>query len=237
MNGRWLTAIAWIAFFVVLGTVAELMLTACDIGSHPLFAGRYCRAQTASPLLTEQERERDLLDRLHQAQLAINRLPVCLPDPPVHRTEMVPPPPTPTPDERLTIPHNVNDLNGCWQSIQGDIPAIAVDDESHRVVGHKRICYCFSGNGGGEVRHIFLEGGRCFGPLQIRLSGERLIISHGQIPCANMPPPSNSIVATDVTCTKKADDGTVSCDRVSRGKFPVAIRGEIYHRVSAENCN
>ena len=207
---------------MVVGVVAQLMLTACDIGPHPLFAGRYCSDSLTSPLAAEQARERDLRDRLHEAQLAINRFPVCLPSP-EHRAEIAfTPTPTPsatpttlpTPDERLTIPRNVNDLNGCWQSIQGDIPATA-DDKSHRIMGHRRICYRFSGNGGGEVHEIFLEGGSCAGPLKVRLSRGRLIIRHEKLPCTDVPD-GRSIVPTDITCSKKPDADFASCDRITR---------------------
>jgi hypothetical protein len=148
MSERWVAAVAWIAFVAILGAIAQLMLTACDFDSHPLFAGRYCPARTASPLTSEQDRERDLRDRLHEVQLAISRLPVCLPT----RAENVP---KPTRDERLSIPRELSDLRGCWASVRGDIPAYTTD-EKHQLVGHRRICYCFSDNSRGEARESFL---------------------------------------------------------------------------------
>lgn len=231
MSGHRIAEVAWTAFFVVLGVIAQLMLTACDTGPLPLFARRYCPAQTVSPLASEQARERDLRDRLHEVQLAINRLPVCLPAPPEHRAAIVP---TPAPDQRLAIPHELGDLRGCWASVRGDIPAYTLD-EKHEVVGHRRNCYCLSDNGGGEARLIFLEGGRCVGPLTARLSGGRLIISHGELPCTGAPN-NNNIAQTDITCTQKAGDEAALCERVARGKTTIRFKDETYHRVSDEYC-
>jgi hypothetical protein len=245
MNGRWLTAGAWIAFAVAAGLLAHLMLGACDLGLHPLFGLRYCRAQAATPLVAEQERERNLLDRLHEAQLTINRLPVCLPEPPrrepERRADVIPPrpqPPTQPPVDRLTVPADLNELNGCWQSIRGDIPVVT-DDQEHRIIAHRRICYCFSGGGNGEVRHIIQEGGRCVAPLKAQLSAERLTISHGQIPCSGVPQTLgkwDGIVPGDIICTKKAGEDSASCERLSRGKFPVTYKDEVLRRVDADNC-
>jgi hypothetical protein len=239
MNGRQVAAVAWIAFLAVLGAVAQLALTACDIGLHPLFARRYCPAQTTSPLASEQARERDLRDRLHEAQLRISRLPVCLP-PTEHRAEIVPVPtpspvPTPAPDQRLAIPRELSDLKGCWASVRGDIPAYTTD-EKHQLVGHRRICYCLSDNSNGEARETFLGGGRCVGPLKVRLSGGRLIMSHDDLPCTNAPQGFNSIAPTDITCTQKPGDDSASCDRVAHGTDDLHFRDEIYHRVSDEYC-
>jgi hypothetical protein len=258
MDGlRW-TAAIWIAFVALVGMLAYAMLTACDIGRHPLFALRYCRAQASPGLLSEQARERDLLDRLHQAQLNISRLPVCLPEPPPReperRADIVPAPSpsptlspsptpsvaptaTPTPDDRLVIPHNVNDLNGCWQSVRGDIPLFS-DDREHRLVGHRRICYCFSGDGAGQVRQIIQEGGRCVAPLKVQLSGGQLKISHGTIPCSGVSPTiGDNVVPGDVICRKKPDEDVAICDRISHLKSPITYRDETYHRVSADYCN
>ena len=74
---RWLTIAAWFAFVLMVGIVAYLALAACDLGVRPLFGLSYCRAEASiSGLAAEQERERNLLDRLHQAQLDVARLPL-----------------------------------------------------------------------------------------------------------------------------------------------------------------
>ena len=101
LHERRLATAAWVGFILVVGAVAYLALTACDLGIHPLFGLSYCPARATSALGAEQDRERALLDRLHQAQLDLARLPVCLPDPPRRepdrRAENIVPSPTPTP--------------------------------------------------------------------------------------------------------------------------------------------
>jgi len=86
-HGRRLAIAAWVAFLLVVGVAAELALAACDLGIHPLFGLSYCPAPAPGSLAAEQDRERDLLDRLHVAQLALARLPVCVPDPPRREPE------------------------------------------------------------------------------------------------------------------------------------------------------
>src|SRR5580704_1105453 len=118
MSERWWATGAWVAFVLVVAVVAGLAVSACDLGFHPLFGLSYCAQSSVDPLAAERERERVLLDRLHQAQLNIARLPICLPDPPPrreperHADNVVPTPtPTPTPDDKLVIPRDLNDLN------------------------------------------------------------------------------------------------------------------------------
>jgi len=250
MHERWLTAGAWVALVLVVGAAAHLMLAACDLGVHPLFGLRYCRADAAAdPLAAEREKERILLDRLHEAQLNLSRLPVCLPETPrpepSRRAENVVPTPTPTPtpsstptpapspDDRLTIPSNLSDLNGCWQSVRGDIEMIT-DDAEQRVIGTVRICYCLTGNGQGTTRYIYQGGGKCIGPLRAQLSQDRLIMNHGKISCTGN---RGSVVPNDITCSNRTGEDSATCDIDVHLQRPQKMTGEKYRRVSREYCN
>jgi hypothetical protein len=253
---RWLTRAAWVAFILMAGAAAYLALAACDLGIHPLFGLSYCRAQAAPDgLAAEQERERDLLDRLHQAQLDVARLPVCLPDPPSRppeqRAENITPSPTPAPmptpaptltpaptptpsptaDDGLIIPHRLSDLNGCWQSVNGDVPMYS-DDAERRFIGTLRICYCISANGRSTARYNWQDGARCTGTLRVRLSEERLLMNHGAINCTGKP---GNVPPTDIVCSKAADD-TASCDTRIHGDVPATSSNGKFHRVDEEYC-
>ena len=264
MHERWLATGAWAAFILMVGTVAHLTLAACDLGLRPLFGLSYCRAQAAGdPLVRERERERDLLDRLHDVQLNLAQLPLCLPEiprrEPDRRAEnIVPTPtptptstptptptptpdatptptPTPTPDDRLTIPRSLDDLKGCWQSVRGDIQMVS-DDAEERPTGKVRICYCLAGNGRGTTRYLYQDGARCIGALRAQLSQERLLMNHGRINCAGAPD-RRFVVPTDITCSNKPGDDSASCDLHSRGRAPRTTPDEKYRRVSPEYCD
>jgi hypothetical protein len=248
---RWPATAAWVAFAAVVGCVAYLALEACDLGLRPWFALSYCRAQGSNHrLAAEQDRERDLLNRLHQAQLDIARLPVCLPDPPrrppEQRAENIAPSPTPipsstpaptptpspTPDGRLVVPRDLSDLNGCWQSVRGDIKMYS-DDAERRFIGTLRICYCISAKGRSTARYNWQDGARCTGTLGVRLSGERLLMNHGTINCVgkqgNVPP-------TDIVCSSKAGDDSASCDTRIHGDVPATASDGRFRRVDEEYC-
>jgi hypothetical protein len=240
-QNQWWTRAAWVAFILMVAGAGYLALAACDLGVHPLFGLSYCPARaSASGLAGEQARERDLLDRLHQAQLDVARLPVCLPDPPPrqpeHRAEnIVPPPPAPAPsppDDRLTVPHNVSELKGCWQSVDGDIEMTS-DDAQQRPMGTVRICYCFGDNGRGRTLYFYNDGDKCAGPLRAQVSGDRLLMKHPRINCTGN---KNYVTAEDIVCRTKAGEDSASCDSHVYGVRPEDITDEKYHRVSPEHC-
>jgi hypothetical protein len=70
MRSRALGIAAWAGFALVVGCGGYLMLAACDLGIRPFFGLRYCKAQ-AEPdrFANERARERDLRDRIHEAEL------------------------------------------------------------------------------------------------------------------------------------------------------------------------
>jgi hypothetical protein len=262
MSQRGSALAAWAAFVLLIGTAAYLSLAACDFGPHPLFALRYCRApERDGALVAEQDRERVLLDRLYRAQLNLSRLPVCLPEPPRRRepdrrAELVPTPTptltptpipgptptpsvtpaaTPTPDERLSIPRSLSELNGCWQSDRGEIPFLS-DDAEHRPIGSVRICYCFDKNGRGSSRYKYNDGTRCTGPLKALLSQDRLSMSHGRINCVGNPA-IGYVVGADVVCSRRQGEDSASCDTDWHFRYPTTSKDEKFRRVSAEYCN
>jgi hypothetical protein len=256
MSERWSTVAAWAAFVLLIGTAAYLSLAACDLGRHPLFGLKYCRApERNDPLAAERERERVLLDRLYQAQLNLSRLPVCLPETPLRRepdrrAEIVPTPvptitptptpspsttpaPSPTPDELMTIPRNVSGLKGCWQSVRGDLE-VTSDDAERRLLGKVRVCYCINDdNGRGTARIIWQDGDRCIGQLRAQVSGDRLVMKHPRLGCPNG---KSDVNGEEIACSRQGDSDQVTCDAVSQSDYPGTQNGVPYRRVSAEYC-
>jgi hypothetical protein len=138
------------------------------------------------------------------------------------------------PSEELTIPQQLSDLKGCWQSVRGDIPMVS-DDEKRRPEGNVRICYCFGDNGRGTTRYIYTDGGKCIGPLRARLSSARLLIDHRRISCTG-PGNHGYVVPGEITCKGQVGGNSASCDSISRGRMPTAMKDEKYRRVTAEYC-
>jgi hypothetical protein len=245
VNGRILKGVAWATFAIAIVGIGVLVLAACDLGIKPLFGLRYCRASAIDlELAAEREKGRYLRDRLHQAQLRIAQLPPCTqgaaPAPPVEQRPAEPQqsagipaePPKPEPpkvEEELKLPARIEDLQGCWQSVRGDI-SIVTDDDEQRLIGKVRICYCFGSNGRGTGRWAYADGPKCQVDLTARLRSHELKIRHGRVPCRD-----RSIVPEEITCTAQAD-GTASCDTQSLGRNRVLVGGEKYRRVSEAYC-
>jgi hypothetical protein len=151
------------------------------------------------------------------------------------------PPPAPrptqtsTPDDRLMIPRSLDDLNGCWQSVRGDIPFYS-DDADHRPLGTVRMCYCFARNGEGYTRYKYQDGTKCIGALTAQLSEGRLLISHPRINCIGNPS-IGYIVPADVLCANKPGDDSASCDTEWHFRSPTMTRNEKFRRVSPDYCN
>jgi hypothetical protein len=244
MRDRVLGAVVWTCFVVIVGCCCYVFLAACDLG-RPIFGLRYCAARTAPDGLADQRaREHDLQDRIHEAELHIARLPACAPPPPppvearkeaVHQPAPQPKPPEPVqpPHDELTIPRDIADLQGCWQSVSGDLPMVS-DDREQRPLGNVRICYCFAENGRGVTRYIYTNGGKCIGPLRARLSSDELTMSHGRIGCVGVPN-QTFVVPTTINC--KAHEGdSATCDAHYNGKSPTTVTDQKYRRVTAEYC-
>jgi hypothetical protein len=140
--------------------------------------------------------------------------------------------PSPTPDDALTIPRNLSDLKGCWQSVNGDIQ-MSSDDAEATPTGKVRICYCFAGNGRGETRYIYQDGDKCTGRLRAQLSQDRMTMSHGRINCTGN---KGYVVPTDIMCSNKAGEDSATCDTHSHGRYPSTTSDERYHRVDPEYC-
>jgi hypothetical protein len=150
------------------------------------------------------------------------------------------PPPAPQPparpvDDRLTIPRNLDDLNGCWQSVRGDIPFVS-DDAERRPLGKVRVCYCLAGNGGGYTKYKYSDGTQCIGALRAQLSQDRLFISHPRINCTGNPA-IGYVVGVDVVCANKPGEDSASCDTDWHFRNPTTTKDEKFRRVSQEYCN
>jgi hypothetical protein len=235
----------WITFALLVGCCGYLALAACDLGIRPLFALGYCSVHAAPDRLADQRaRERDLRDRIHEAELRLARLPVCAaPPPPPPRepkkeakVEAPAPQPTPTPQpsptetpqpqEQLKIPKSLSELKGCWQSARGDLPLVT-DDEERRPVGNVRICYCFGDKGRGSVRYRYTDGRKCSGPARARLSDGKLMIDE----------PEHCAVRAVVTCNSQGEGNSAICDVVSYGRTPGGgYTDEKFQRVTEEHC-
>jgi hypothetical protein len=237
----------WICFAVLLLATGYVVLIACELGLSPLFGYRLCSLQAQPTSMTaEQDRQRALLDRIHETELRIAGLPGCAPNLPP-RAEFVPTP-SPLPDppsnppdppseraeprQELTIPARLDDLKGCWQSVKGDID-IVTDDEQKRPVGKTRICLCFANNGRGKIRWIYTDGYVCEGNLRALLKNDELAIQHDRIPCVKGG--ISFIVPEKISC--KANPGEVaSCDTEGLGRRRTQSKGEQYKRVGGEYC-
>lgn len=206
MQDRSLAAAAWAAFVIVVGAAGHFSLRACDLGGSGLFGLRYCDLR-AEPdrLAAERERERDLRDRIHNAELRVARLPVC------------------APPEELTIPRTLADVDGCWQSVRGDIQMYS-DDAERRPTAKVRICFCFGGQHG-SARYIDMDGGKCIGPLRVQLAQESFSFSHGRIDCAG-----RSFVPADIVC--KGGE----CETLHHGRELTRRRSEKFQRVPPQHC-
>jgi hypothetical protein len=234
----------WVTFAFLVGCCGYLALAACDLGIRPLFALGYCSVHAAPDRLADQRaRERDLRDRIHEAELRLARLPVCAaPPPPPPRepkkeAKVVAPTPEPTPtpqpsptetpqpQEQLKIPKNLSELKGCWQSERGDMPLVT-DDEEQRPVGDVRVCYCFGDNGRGTVRYRYTDGRKCNGPVRARLSDGKLLINQ----------PDHCTVRSEITCKSQGEGNSATCDAVGYGRTPGGYTDEKYQRVTAEHC-
>lgn len=237
MTSRIVCAVLWAVFAIIILTIWLTLLYACDLGVRPLFDLRYCRVQQASlpaSLRRERERQRDLRQRPHEAGLHIAGLPQC-------EARVAPQPEIQTPskedvqpakDERraLTLPKKPEDLEGCWQSDNGDA-SVHQDTAAAEFIATRRTCLCFDAKGDGRVLMLFSTGTRCSGPLTARIGADRFSIHFPQAPCTNLAP----FVQTDIYCSENGQ-GAVTCEWHSRGKFPKTYQGEGYHRVDASFC-
>jgi hypothetical protein len=238
MRDRWLAAAAWTALTIVIAIAALVSLRACDLGGPGIFGLRYCEVKAPPDrLAAEREREQNLRDLIHKAELRMARLPICAPPPPPQRppqreATVDPPRPPAQPPRELTIPRTLADLEGCWQSARGDIPMYSTGAERHQV-GNVRICYCFSGQSG-TARYIYTDGSKCSGPLQVQLAQDRLSFSHERISCTGR---AGHVVPVDMVCKSGAGGEAATCDRVQRDGTPSRMTNEKFNRVPPQHCD
>src|SRR5262249_7773381 len=142
----------WAAFAVLVIAIGIVFLAACDLNIRPLFGLRYCVSRASQPdLQAERERERNLRERIHEAELRLAQLPVCTPsgkrpgtketepkqkeaEPKQKETEPKQKEAEPKQKEaELKVPTKLEDLRGCWQSVRGDIDLVTDDAEAKPV--------------------------------------------------------------------------------------------------------
>ncbi len=237
MTSRIVCAVLWAGFALIILTIWLTLLHACDFGVRPLFDLRYCRLQQASlpaSLLRETGRQRDLLQRLHEAGLHMAGLPQCK-----ARAALQPAIQTPAKEEvqpamderrALTLPKKSEDLEGCWQSDNGD-SNVYRDTVASEFMGKRRTCLCFDATGRGRLLMLYSTGARCTGPLNARIEADRFSIHFPEVPCTDR----SAFVQTDIYCSENGQ-GAVTCEWHSRGKFPKTYLREGYHRVGASFC-
>jgi len=240
----------WATFAFLIGCCAYLALAACDLGIRPLFALGYCPVRAAPDRLAdERARERDLRDRIHEVELRLARLPVCAapsppPPPPEPKKEarVVPPTPEPTPtpepspaetpepSEQLKIPKNLSELNGCWQSVRGDLHML---DDQDNPAGDVRLCYCFGNSGRGSAKAFWSNGVRCRGALQARIYSDRLIVKHQELKCSDT---NYNIYPGELECKGTTEGNSTACNWSTHGA-PHTGDDDKYQRVPPERCN
>jgi hypothetical protein len=233
----------WALFAGLLAAGGYLFLTACDLGIAPLFGLRYCKVEASSRELENAKAyQRALLARLGEAQLRLALLPTCQPPPkliekpqesllPLQKN--VEKPQESSPDALGPIKRK-EELEGCWQSVRGDLEFYS-DDEKHEYVGSARICYCFGKNGKGVVRQIFTEGpdapSMCKTKLWAKLNPGELLIQHPKIPCTKGRP----VNPATIVCRSQPDEAA-SCIMTYHGKFKDNTSQEQFQRVANEHC-
>jgi hypothetical protein len=242
MSSSAMNLVFWALFAGLLAAGGYLFLAACDLGVAPLFGLHYCKVEAKSrELENEKAHQRALLARLGEAQLRLALLPTCQPPPEKPPRKEEPPPKTveerlgPSPAD-LVVPKRKEDLEGCWQSVRGDLEFVE-DTPKHEPVGVARICYCFGKNGRGKVRQIYatgrMAGNMCETRLTAVLKPDELLFSHPEIPCAKGHQVASE--AATIVCRSTRDAAT-SCTMTYDAKFPSPPSQEQFQRVSNEAC-
>jgi hypothetical protein len=250
MSGtRLLQSLGWAVFTVLLIAIGIVFLDACDLNVRPLFGLRYCLSPASPPnLQPEQERERELRARIHEAELRLAQLPVCTAEDtgpakpgvqpsdkdimPAEKDTNAPEKDTKPPEKEaeLKVPSRIEDLRGCWQSVRGDID-MRTDDRYLKLVGRVRLCFCFGSNGRGRALWHYTDGRICETDLTATIETDELHIAHGEAHCTDQW----VIVPEQITC-KGQPDGGAECERQGLGRMRRHRVGERYKRVNEEYC-
>jgi hypothetical protein len=229
---RFLRALGWGVFAALLVAIGIVFLAACDLNIRPLFGLRYCVSHAHAPdLRAQREHERELQNRVHEAELRLAQLPVCTPSPkPQPKDKDVPSPSPKEKEAELKVPSRLEDLRGCWQSLRGDIEIVS-DDAEAKPMGKVRMCYCFGTNGRGKAKWQFTDGRSCETGLTATLKDNELDMAHGSANCTD----HSTMVPAEITCKGQAD-GDTNCDTQSLGQTRRRAVDEKYQRVSDEHC-
>ncbi len=237
----------WALFAALIAGGGCLFFTACDFGISPLFGLSYCKVEAAPGELDhEKAHQRELLARLDEAQLGFAQLPACKPPPappsPVPPSPVPPEPgpgpdpspPAPPADDLFEVPPSKEELEGCWQSVRGDI-AFYTDDEKREYTGSARICYCFE-KGKGTVHQVYTGGPKkgsiCRTRLKVDLQRGELVLRHRKIRCTK----GGNVNPARIVC-HNTPDGTASCDYKYESVMPSGTPTEKFRLVPKEECS
>ncbi len=231
----------WALFGTLLVACGLVLLFACEFAIGPLFGLRYCILPEAiDALAMERARGRDLEARIREAELRLAEKPLC---PPPRRGEPDVPTKKQEPqkgeepqrgEEPLKIPEKISDLEGCWESVRGDLPVVTNDAEE-KVVGNVRKCYCFGSRGAGRVKVLYTNGVKCLGRIKARIDGGTLKIHRPRFDCHHNGQ-EWGLVAADIVC-HSADNDTALCDTKTHGQRPSSSDGDSYRRVEQAHCD
>lgn len=208
------------------------MLAACDLGGPPLLGLRYCSAgaDATDALDAGRRRQRELEERLHQAHLRLATLPPCATSEPERRAEAAPVQPEP---DLLKVPEKLAQLQGCWQSVKGDIPMVSAD-EKRTPRGNVRVCYCFGEAGQGQMQLLYTDGVKCSGPISGQLQDDKLYIDQPAFGCGRQKDIPRGLVKARVVCT--SNDAASECETETFGPNGSRITQQ-FQRVSPEHCD
>lgn len=247
-------AIALFSFLLLVGSFAVLRsamdacairalgfeLTAC---APPPPAPSPPRAPSAdAQLASENQRLAEELRRLETRLASLRSCPLPPPPPPPEPVVQPPPPPPPPPvtakaelppdnptePEKLKIPDKLQDLAGCWQSDQGDIPVVSPEGAT---TGHVRVCYCFGTTGRGSIRIAYTDGQICDGQIRAELTNQELTIVQPQFNCRGRGGVERGLARARTVCSNDGSD-SASCNYSS----PPRRRTDRYLKVTPQHC-
>jgi hypothetical protein len=168
---------------------------------------------------------------IHSAEMRLAQLPTC------SKPVTPAPQPAPTPQPKTEQPpvvekfhaQTVKDLEGCWQSVRGDLE-IRTDDAEQKLVGTARFCYCFKSDGNGTAQIHYNDGDYCHAPMRAKIVGDHVLMHHPNVICQQ----HGYYVATDIDCGKD-QSGETTCELHNLGHNGSRFT-EQFKRVSEEYC-
>ena len=224
---RWGVAILWAVFALLLVIGAKEFLYACGIVLGP-YAQSYCTTPIdRRPSIAEAERAEQLQRQIHFAELRLAEKPDC-------SMPLTPPTPIPAvtpatgPGAPLRVPHELDDLKGCWISNRGDIQLYnVVTGEPTKKV---RFCFCFGDGGNGTLKIKSTNGFICEGSVTASLQDRKLHIDQPHVHCSD-----GDFIDHEITCS--GQNRTAVCSGRSN-EYPKSNFGqEEFYRAEQSLCD